>query len=157
KGSRWATREQGDKTNDADYVGGLNRFPPAVTKLVAAREFGPTSLENDWEVGGLQLGKEVTAAQVARVDAGSLDTVADTQVVLLRRDAYALVIDPRAVGVRRPANRQETARWVRFIRGSSRAAASPYLQDAAALAGKEAPVVMAIDLADVFDPAGVRK
>jgi hypothetical protein len=157
KSSRWAAREQRNETKDGNYVGGLNHFPPAVTKLVAASQFAPTSLENDWEVGVLALDKDVTAAQVAQVEAGSLDPVGDTQLVLLRRNAYALVIDPRTVGVRRPANRQETARWARSLRGRSRAAVSPYLSEAAALAGKEAPVVMAMDLADVFDPAGVRK
>jgi hypothetical protein len=155
--SRLAEREKWGQKQDTHYMGGVSSFPRAVSKLVAASQFSPGSLENDWEVGLLQVPKQVTAAQIAQVESGSVDTVAGTQVVLLPRNAYAAVLEPGTVAVQRPANRQEMARWLRLVRGNARAPGSPYLAQAAALAGRDAPAVMAIDLADLFDSDGVRR
>jgi hypothetical protein len=156
-GSRLAVREKWGQPQDSYYVGGVSPLARSVSRLVAASQFSPGSLENSWEVGLLQVPKQVTAAGIARAEAGALDTVAGTQVVLLPRNAYAAVLEPGTVGMQRPANRQELGRWLRLVAGKPSGPGSPYLAQAAALAGREAPVVMAIDLADVFDSAGVRR
>lgn len=152
-----AVREKWSQQQDTYYLGGVSRFPRTASKLVAASLFSPGTLENDWEVGILRVPGQVTAAQIARAEAGAVDTVAGKEVVLLPRNAYATVLEPGTVGVQRPANRQEMARWLRVVSGKSRAPGSPYLEQAAALAGRDAQAVMAIDLADVFDRDGVRR
>jgi hypothetical protein len=152
-----AQREKWGQQQDTHYMGGVRQFPLGAQKLVAASQFSPGTLENDWEVGLLQVPKQVTTAQIARAESGSLDTLAGTQVALLPRNAYAAVLEPGTVAVQRPANRQEMGRWLRLVRGNARTAGSAYLEQAAALAGRDAPAVMAIDLADVFDSEGVQR
>jgi hypothetical protein len=152
-----AVREKWGQQQDTQYLGGVSRFPRAANKLVAASQLSPGNLENAWEVSLLQVPKEVTASQIARAEAGSLDSLASMDVVLLPRNGYAAILEPGTVGVQRPANRQEMARWLRLVRSPSRAPVSPYLERAAALAGRQTPAVLAIDLTDVFDPDGVRR
>jgi hypothetical protein len=55
-----------------------------------------------------------------------------------------------------PANRQQLAGWINFVKQNQRIAVSPYLMEAASSVGPKAnQAVMAVDLAYVLDPAGV--
>jgi hypothetical protein len=152
-----AAREKWGQQQDTHYIGGLHNIPRSTTRLVAASQFAPESLENNWEVILLEANQDVTADQIARRRGGSLDTVGGTPVVVLPQNVCVAVLDARTVAAQRPANRQEMGRFLRSVKGGSRAPVSPYLEQAAALAGREAPCVMALDLADVFDSEGVRR
>src|SRR5690349_10675571 len=50
-----AQREKWGQPGDMHYVGGLYHFPRTASKLVAASQFSPGSLENEWEVGLMQV------------------------------------------------------------------------------------------------------
>jgi hypothetical protein len=155
--SRLAAREKWGQQQDTHYIGGLNNIPRSTTRLMAAAQFAPDALDSTWEVVLLQANQDVTAEQIARNRGGSLDTVGGTPVVVLPQNVCVAVLDARTVAAQRPANRQEMGRFLRSARGGARAPVSPYLEQAAALAGREAPCVMALDLADVFDSEGVRR
>src|SRR5262249_43918166 len=72
------------------------------------------------------------------------------------RDAYFVEMTPNTLGIWQPANRQALSRWLRFTERNKDVAISPYLREAAAAASNQAQVVLGLDLADVFDPEGVR-
>src|SRR5262249_38742874 len=103
-----------------------------------------------------ELPKPVSDEQIARAVSGTMDKVAGQTIVLGRNNSYYTVLAPRIVGNMRPANRQEMARWVRSAKQSNKPVVSKYLESAAASVGPKSQLVLALDLADVIDPDGIR-
>jgi hypothetical protein len=144
------------KAHQRDYVSGVSRLPPEARKVVMGAQLNPTLLANAWEIGLVQMSYDVSPTQLAKAEAGTIDTVADTSVVLSPRNAYFLPLGPKLVGGMRPANRQDLGRWLRAYKQNYTVTISGYLQQAAAMVGDKHQVVMALDLADVLDPQGLR-
>jgi len=71
-----------------------------------------------------------------------------------RRGYFGFPAD-RVVAVSGTMPRQDFARWVRAARNPDRPAVSAYLQEAVT-AHQDAHVLIATDLADLFDPTAVR-
>jgi hypothetical protein len=137
------------RNHERDALGGIESLPPAVERLVVAAHINPTTLDPVWRVGIAATRSAVTPTQIAAAENGSIDSVAGLQVVLSPRNTYYAVLRPQTVGAMSPPNRQEFSRWVRATGGPT-----PYLTDAAAAA--TAPVFLALDTTDVFDPPGLR-
>lgn len=143
------------KHHERDYVSGVASLPPTAAKVVVAAHLDPGALEHTWKIGLMESTKDVTLEQLARGEAGTRDTVAGEPVLLSPRNAYFLSFGPRTKGMMHPANRQELARWVRSAKKGGGPAVSEYLREAAR-GVTAAPIVMALDMADVVDPQGVR-
>jgi hypothetical protein len=139
------------------YGANLSSLPSSLKKLVVASHFDPSTLGHGWQIAVGLLGKNVTAEQIAKMESGTLDSMDGKDVVLGPRNAYYAVFDPEVVGMRRPANRQETARWLRSARTREQPAVSRYLQVAAARVDDKTQFVLGIDLTDVFDMQGVKQ
>jgi hypothetical protein len=129
-------------------------LPPGVERLVVAAQLNPCTLDHVWKVGVAATRDPVTADRLAKAEGGGTpETVAFHEVVLSPRNAYFAVLAPQVAGAMHPANRQLLARWLRV--GPHGPGPSAYLT-AAAAAPAAAPVVLALDTADVFDPPGLR-
>jgi hypothetical protein len=127
----------------------VDSLPPEVERLVIGAQISPTTLDPVWKVGIAAMRTTITPARLAEVEGGSIDALGGRPVVLSPRNAYYALLTPQTVGAMHPANRQEFSRWLR-----ANGELSAYLRDATANA--TAPVLLALDLTDVFDPAGVR-
>ena len=142
----WATNHERSTLGDA---GGL---PPGVERLVVAAQINPCTLDHVWKVGIAATRSPVSPEQLARAEGGTPDTLAYRSVVLSPRNAYYVILDPQVVGAMHPANRQELSRWLRS--GPAGRGPSDYLR--AATATPNAPITLALDTTDVFDPPGLR-
>jgi hypothetical protein len=138
------------KNHERDSLTGVDSLPETVERLVIGGQISPTTLDAAWKVGIAATRKAMTPAQLASAEGGTTDDLAGRQVVISPRNTYFAVLAPQTIGAMHPANRQEFARWLRTTGGSL----SPYLKEATA--SPNAPVVMAIDMTDVFDPPGLR-
>jgi hypothetical protein len=129
--------------------GGLS---PNIDRLVVAALISPTTLDHAWKIGIASTRIPVTPDQLAKAEGGVADTVAFHPAVLSPRNAYYTILAPQLVGAMHPANRQALAKWVQSYAAAR--GPSKYLADAAAAA--DAPILLAVDLADVFDPPGLK-
>jgi hypothetical protein len=114
--------------------------------------------ERSWEVVLAASKTPRTALEIAKNQGGAVDNLAGTDVVWSPRDAFIVVFSPRDIGARFPADRQETARWIRAV-GSpdAKPTISPYLRKIASTKqGFDHQIVMAFDMADLFSPQLVR-
>ncbi|HTK78518.1 MAG TPA: hypothetical protein VL371_24890 [Gemmataceae bacterium] len=139
----------GTKTQERDSLTGVDSLPAAVDKLVIGAQISLTTLDPAWRVGVASTRAAMTPAQLAAAEGGTTDELGGRQVVISPRNTYYAMLAPQTVGAMHPANRQEFARWLRSTGGLS-----PYLAEATAKA--TAPVFLALDLTDVFDPPGLR-
>lgn len=145
-----ATAKDGaTKKGDHDSLIGVDNLPAAVQKLVIGAQISPTTLDPAWKVGIASTRTAMTPAQIAASEGGTTDELAGKQVVISPRKTYFTMFAPQTVGAMHPANRQEFARWLRTEGGLS-----PFLKDATAKA--TAPVFLALDTTDVFDPPGLK-
>jgi hypothetical protein len=137
------------KNHEKDSLIGVDSLPAAVQRLVIGAQIDPTTLDPAWKVGVAATRKAMTPAELAAAEGGTTDELGGRQVVISPRKTYFAMLTPQTVGAMYPANRQEFARWLRTEGGLS-----PYLKDATAKA--TAPVFLAVDTTDVFDPPGLR-
>ncbi len=154
--SRLGVKEGWEKQHEQNYTAGIASIPPFVNKLVMGSYQDPVALENLWQVAVADIDMKPSINDIAQREGGTADQLAGQPIVLSPRQAYFTLFGPQTVGVMRPANRQETARWLRFASRSTQPAVSPYLQSAAATMGDRAHLVLAFDTADILDLAGLR-
>jgi hypothetical protein len=139
----WATQQQ------QNYVQGTATLPPNVQRALFAANLEPGTMHNRWEMGLFVTKAAVSMPMLAKLEEGSLDTVADQSVVLApKRNVYFAELAPNTIGAMFPANRQELGRWLRTAKKGSSAGLSSYLT---AAARKGTPIVMAIDMTDTLD------
>lgn len=150
-------REHWGQNYQKTSLGGVSDSRPAADLLVAAMQLNPSTLEPAWEISVVELERNASQAGLVKAVGGSADSVGGQQVVLAPQNAYYAIFAPRVVGMMRPANRQSMARWIKPARPSGRVVLAPYLQEAVKESDPKAQAVMAVELADVFDEAGLRE
>ena len=143
------TKEGWAKNHERDSLGGADGLPPGVQRLVIAGQINPSTLDADWKVGIAATRTAITPAQLAAAEGGNTDTLAGRQVVLSPRQTYFALLTPQTVGAMHPANRQSFSQWLR-----STGELTPYLRTATS--NTSAPIYLALDTTDVFDPPGLR-
>jgi hypothetical protein len=157
KASPLGQKKNWARKHEEDFVAREVGVPPTATRMAMAALMNPTTLNNTWEAGVIQLSESISLTRVARSLGGTLDQVAGRQVVLTHNNSYMVALKPQIGGILQPANRQELSRWVKQVDAGPAQSLSPYLRRAAASATRSAQVALALDLGDVIDPDGVRK
>ncbi|HMF12846.1 MAG TPA: hypothetical protein VKE94_11085 [Gemmataceae bacterium] len=150
-------RENWRKRHEGTYAEGVSSIPPSAQRVVSAAQLNTTTLQPVWEAVILDSPKPVTEEQLVRRLSGSKDKVSGQTIVLGRNNSYYTLLTPKMVGSLRPANRQEMARWVRTAKESTKPTVSKYLENAATGVNAKNQLVLALDLADVLDPDGIRE
>jgi hypothetical protein len=139
-----------------NYLAGIQSIPPSVSNLLIAAQINTTTGHKNWKISLSKLKQEVTLAQLTGENPGSVDQVAGQAVILGPRSrTYYVPFSSTITGTLTPANRQLLARWIRFAKQNQQIGISPYLMEAATSVGQAGQMVMAVDLADVLDPAGI--
>jgi hypothetical protein len=134
---------------------GLESLPPNATRLVVGCQIDLNG-GIGWEVAVAAQRKPVGEAEFAKANGGTRDTVGGKAVVVTEKYGIAATLAPGVVGAHQPSNRQEAGRWLRSATGKVGPGMSPYLKQAAALVGPQAPVVLAFDAADMLPAAKLR-
>lgn len=134
---------------------GLDSLPANIGRLAVASQFGPGT-GPAWEVTVVGLKKPISEAEFAKRNDGTRETIAGRPVVLTPRHGYVANLAPGVGGAHQPPNRPDAGRWLREATGKVPAGFSPYLKAAADRVGPAAPVVLAVDTTDMFDPGLVK-
>src|SRR5262245_58491549 len=155
RASPMGVKQGWEKQNERDFYGGISGIPPAVQQLLVASYLDPSTLSKSWDVTLAQLDTAATPVALARREGGSVDPT-NPELVASSRNAFFTVFEPKLVGARCPANRQEMVRWQRFAAKNDRPVVTDYLQQVVKdSAGKH--IVLAIDITDVLDAPGVKE
>ena len=147
KKNKWATGKE--------ITAGVKTLPPGITHLIVAAEVAP-GVGVNWEVFVAGLKKAASDDDLLAGTGGKKDRLAERNVVLTPRHGFAVNLAPGVTGSYQPANRQEASRWLRSATGKVPAGLSPYVKQAAATVSADAPIVLALDTTDMFDPTVVQ-
>jgi hypothetical protein len=133
------------------FEDGLVRVPPQATRFVLASQIDFEFLEPLWEAAVIELGEDLSTAQIGRMRSGTPDTIEGLPAIARPNDTYLVKLAPKTLGAMGPANRQAIVRWIRDVRKPSPPPLSPYLQRAAVYSDKTgSEIIMAIDLDGAF-------
>ena len=133
----------------------LDALPPGVSRLVVASHFDPGA-GTSWEVTVAGLNKTVSDDALFKALSGTPDKIGGRTVALTRKHGYVANLAPGVAGSYQPPNRQEASRWLRGVTGKPAPGLSPYLVKAGAGIGPDTQIVLALDTAEMFDPAVIK-
>ncbi len=150
-------REGWAKISEANYMAGVSAIPPGAKKLVYGAQLVPGTLGNTFEIGVALMKNNVSMSEIARKEKHAADTLAGFPIVLCPRDAYFVEISPQIVGTMHPANRQQLARWLQFVKRNRQPVVSSYLQETARNVSEKSQVALAVDTLEMADVKDVRR
>jgi len=139
---RWSQRHR-----DA-YASGEIATPPGVDLLVRATEFRLTG-ETTSTYSIFQTQQDAQVRSIAQREKVALEKIQDHAAVR-SRGLYFAQLGPRQMAAVQPDDRQVLSRWLKASEAGG-AALSPFLRQAAFSPGEDAQVVIALDLADMFE------
>ncbi len=137
------------------YQSGIGFVPPEAERLVIASDVNLSSMTRTAQLGVVKMRNSPTMADIARREGGTMGEIDGRLVVLSPRDVYYTTLPGAEFAAVYPADRQATARWIKYAMRAKSIDVSPYLKQAADGAG-DSTMVIAVDLAEVVEP-GVLK
>jgi hypothetical protein len=149
-----AVKEKWRENAETEYLAGAMAVPPWVSVVVIGADLHPGP-GGDRSVALIPVDYSVNSEAIAKRDNGIIQTVDDLTLVLSPKRGYFGFPTGGIVAISGNMPRQDFARWVRGAKKPDKPAISSYLQSAVA-ANKDAHVLVATDLKDLFDPAAVR-
>ena len=149
-----AVKEKWRENHETEYLAGAMAVPPWTTVVVVGADLHPGGF-GDRSVALIPVDYSVNSSAIAKRENGIVQTFDDLTLVLSPRRGYYGFPSGGIVAVSSTMPRQDFARWVRAARKPDKPAISDYLQQAVA-AHKDAHVLIATDLKDLFDPTSVR-
>jgi hypothetical protein len=150
-----AVKEKWRDNHETEYLAGAAAVPPYTSVVVIGADLHPRALGRSESVALLPVGVAVDAATIARRENGTVQAGDGLTLALSPRRGYFGFPKPGIMAVSTTLPRQEFARWVRSAKAADKPAVSAYLQEAVA-ANKDAHVLIATDLQDLFDPTAAR-
>jgi len=150
-------RVQSGKSIGADAAGyeiiGGAPVSPAVDQILYATHMDPDAIHTRRTSGVIRLNRKFTLADIAERTDGEILDLDGKNIVHSRRRGYLFDMGDKTLGMAHQITRQELVRWMQFTQSNQKASISKYLAEV--LARKDAPIVGAIDLANMFDPTKV--
>lgn len=133
-------------------------LPPEADAIVISSQLDPTQdMHQEWELAIVDLQKPMSMESIAKSEGGYTEKIGGTDVVWTPSEAYFVGLAPKTLGVMYPANRQAVSKWFKYAKTSGGGDVSPYLLAAQKKVTARTPVVLAIELKDVFAPHVVRQ
>lgn len=150
-----AKREQWAKQAEEKFLAGAAAVPPWVNTLVRASHFHPQSSTASWSVAVVASSRPIDMSLVARREGVEVGTLLGKPAVLSPRGCYFVHLGERLLGVRCPAYRQDTVRWMRFVSKNRKPAISSYLRRVAT--DNQSQIVLALDMQEMLEPRRIRE
>jgi hypothetical protein len=144
------------ENHEKQFAAGLVLVPPQANRFVMAAQFDFPEFKPRWQVSLSDVRYEPSLPKVAARLNGTVDEIAGRSVAVLPGDLCVVKFGPRIAGTFTPAVRQEVARWLGAIDNNASGKLSAYMESSVKFAENGAPLIMAMDLKDVFSPAEIR-
>ena len=150
-----AKRERWAEKAEEKFLAGAAAVPPWVDNLVRASHFHPGSSLSSWSVAVVASSRPIDMSLVARRERVDVGILSGKPAVLSPRGCYFVQLDERLLGVMCPAFRQDTVRWMRFVKTNRTPAISSYLSHVAT--DNQSQIVLALDMEDMLEPQRIRQ
>jgi len=145
--SQLGQREGWAQRHEKDFLAGAARIPTSANLAVMATEMCLDTGARSWEVGILQLDRNVPMTDISRREGSTISIIGGERAIYAPHNAIFVELDRRILGVRQPADRQATAQWLKEARaGQDRNA---FLTGLVTSADRRAQVLLAIDLREI--------
>lgn len=145
-----AKKENWAEKGQVNNRGGLGFLPPDAEKVVISADTNLNMMTRNFQVGLVKLRNVPPMGDLAAREGGSPDEIADKVTVLSPRDVYFIAMSASELAAVYPADRQNTARWIRFAKANKTSPLTGYLKAATAKAAANT-VTIALDLEDSVD------
>jgi hypothetical protein len=145
----WARR------HEMDFLGGAARIPSTATFVVMAAELNLETLARSWEVGVVQLERDLQMPELARREGATISSIGRDRTIVSPRDAILIELERRLLGVHQPAERQRAMRWIQSSRATR--PRDQFLTGLLPKADRAAQVVLAVDLRHLHSPDEIRR
>jgi len=142
-----AIKENWAEVAEANFLKGDSNIPTWVDTLVIGYLVRPATSEQVWASGIASAPKDITVESLIRKNESSLENLADYQAFRGSNNSLVFGISPGVLAFRRPAMRQETARWAGQIRLNKTGNITPFLKEVTEEKGQ---ILFAVDLRDAF-------
>lgn len=123
---------------------------PGIKQMCIGASLDTSTLNPRWEMALMDVTPLPPMGGLAKALGGYTDTIGGAQSAWSPAGACYLAVDPNTLMCAQPVNRQLVSRWLQVIRAPAGNGGSTYLRAAAALVGKETPIVVAMDLREAF-------
>jgi hypothetical protein len=155
--SALATRENWSAAGTGAFQRGHSIVPPGVGKVMLASQLDLEYLEPVWTVGLFADAKaDISVAKLAQREGREVEQLGSRDAVALSGDQYVVQLDPKTTGFMVPANRQALARWLKDGDAGRPGRISEYLSNAISYADKNADIIIAFDLDNLFSKTELR-
>jgi hypothetical protein len=148
--SAMAKQENWAENGQPNNRGGLGFVPMGAEYLAIAADVNLNTMSRNFQVGLVKMRNAPTMKEIAAREGGTTDDIAGQNAALSPRDVYFTTLSASEMAAIYPADRQNTARWIRAAKAAKTTQIPPYLKAAADKAGVNT-VTIAIDLEDVVD------
>lgn len=145
KRQNWGDKAQ---ANNRDGLGFLATM--GAEKIIIADDINLNTMVRNFQVALVKFHNAPDMNEIAAREGGTADEIAGCVSVLSPRDVYYVAISSSIVAAIYPADRQNTARWIRAAKSSKASPLTGYLKTAAEKAA-DSTVTIAVDLNDVVD------
>jgi hypothetical protein len=147
-------KEQWRQRHMDAYASGEIAAPPGVELVVKATEFHlGGEAANTYSL--VRTEQSAQLAVIARKQKAMVEHIAEHSALRVG-EQYLAQLSPKLLGAVSPANRQVLARWLKAPTPSG-THASAYLRDAVITAADDAQLIIAIDLAEMFEPQSIAR
>lgn len=147
--SELARQEKWKEKGQPDHRG-LGFVPPQAERVVVVADVNLSAMSRYYQIGFVKMPQVPSIRNLATIEGGSSDMIADEPVVWSPRNVYFTLLSPTELAAVYPADRQGTARWLRAVKAKKTGELSAYLQKAAETAAQNT-VTIAMDLRDTVD------
>ena len=147
-----AMKDGWSKLNHIEYLAGAVPVHPSVERILLAKELNPQAPTTGGITAIIPLKKDADLKKFATTFGGELTTIAESEVVIGKHGAYTAALQPRILGSMTTTNRQEVARWLRYIKDKPTKSMQPeYINMALAVDGTEHHIFVVVDTEELFD------
>jgi hypothetical protein len=133
------------------YRAGIGFVPPDAEAVVVASEVNLSSMTRDHQIALVKVRNLPNMRDLAARSGGTTDRIADQVAALSPQDVYFVGLPSSVLGGVYPANRQASARWLRYALTTKSANLSPFLKRTSEQAGDDT-IIVGVDLTDCADP-----
>ncbi len=142
-----ALKENWAAQSDMNFLQGAGGIPSWVDLFVGGFLVRLNPVSEVSATAVVKVREVIDINSLAAMTHSPVDEIAGFPAIQTRTDSHVLQLAPGLLGVRRPAVRQETARWIRLVAEKRTGHLQPFLREALSETGH---VVFAMNLQDAF-------
>ncbi len=152
-----AVKEKWSESYEARFRQGGLVVPPKTNRFAVAAQIDMETMRPAWEAWVVDLAYTPSDSQLAKLSGGKIDKIGGHSAIRLNDQLCAVQFQPQRYGLHWPGARQAVARWIVDADLRPEPELSKYLKESVGFAERGAPIILALDLTDMFSAEYIRE